>query len=189
MNDLVYYEYLSKVKVDNLEKLHKYCTEKGYNRFDKMAKILFEHSDYVTDEDLHNYDKYDILLRRVLYEYITLFEINLRAILTNEDKSLDYDEMSLGSLIHKKYKGRPEFSNLEIIKELRNSVMHFSILYPYKELKTDSGIFVTVESAVNTLLEQLQMNFPNFYTKKFVDDINRLQRKLPNYERLVINFG
>lgn len=100
---------------------------KGNKRYYDIFEKLYKVQKDLTDQDLHDFYRYDIRVRRFLYRYITPIEVYYRAQVANEnfDETAEIEELTFYQLINRYYNDN---KNLSDIKELRNYVMHFRMI-------------------------------------------------------------
>jgi len=80
-----------RIYIQDEETFKKYLKLKGIERIKKACMILKPHLKKVTDKDIADIYKYDLRLRRNIYYYITMFEVFLRAQLSNNFTKDDFD--------------------------------------------------------------------------------------------------
>ncbi len=80
-----------RIYIQDEETFKKYLKLKGIERIKKAYMILKPHLKKVTDKDIADIYKYDLRLRRNIYYYITMFEVFLRAQLSNNFTKDDFD--------------------------------------------------------------------------------------------------
>ncbi|XMB85549.1 hypothetical protein RJG79_08985 [Mycoplasmatota bacterium WC44] len=83
--------FKDRIEITNLNNLKKYLKLKGFRRYKKAYYLLKEHEDNISDKDIGELFKYEIRLRANITYYITMFEIYLRALLTNNFTKEDLD--------------------------------------------------------------------------------------------------
>lgn len=78
------YEWFDKrITIHDPETFLTYMKMKGFERIKKAYFVLHPHLEIITDEDMRDVYKYDLRLRRDIYYYLTMFEVYLRAQLSN----------------------------------------------------------------------------------------------------------
>lgn len=80
-----------RIYIQDEENFKTYLKLKGIERIKKACKILEPHMKVITDKDVGDIYKYDLRLRRNIYYYITMFEVYLRAQLSNNFSKDDFD--------------------------------------------------------------------------------------------------
>lgn len=95
--------FSERIYIQDEDNFKTYLKLKGIERIKKAYFVLEPHIKKVTDRDIADIYKYDLRLRRNIYYYITMFEVYLRAQLSNnygkEEFDLNkYDLHSGGSL-------------------------------------------------------------------------------------------
>lgn len=80
-----------RVYIQDEENFKTYLKLKGIERIKKAYFILEPHLKKITDKDIADIYIYDLRLRRNIYYYITMFEVYLRAQLSNNFDRSDFD--------------------------------------------------------------------------------------------------
>jgi len=159
----------NKVSVDDVENLRLYCERKGLERYIRITEFLYEY-DLASIEDVHDFYKYDIKLRRFFYKYITALEVELRARVINMDvmSYSDVEDLSFSVLV-KKILG---IYDLKDVIYIRNKTMHFRLL----QLLNRNRICRGVETLFSKLPTQNDRN-------EFLDELNdiSINNNLPHF--------
>ncbi len=80
-----------RVYIQDEENFKTYMKLKGIERIKKAYYVLKPHLKKITDKDIADIYIYDLRLRRNIYYYITMFEVYLRAQLSNNLNKSDFD--------------------------------------------------------------------------------------------------
>ncbi len=89
--DKQYKWFEERIYIQDPETFKTYLKLKGIERIKKACIIISPYLRKVTDKDIADIYKYDLRLRRNIYYYITMFEVYLRAQLSNNFEKADFD--------------------------------------------------------------------------------------------------
>lgn len=97
--DKEYKWFEERIYIQDPDNFKTYLKLKGVERIKKACNVLTPYMKKVTDRDIADIYKYDLRLRRNIYYYITMFEVYLRAQLSNnfQKKDFDLNKYDLGS--------------------------------------------------------------------------------------------
>lgn len=148
--------------IEDKIKMENYLKEKSVYRYRQIYKSLRETEEIITDSNLHDYYIYDIRVRRLLFKYLTAYEISLRGNILNElDSNHEIvDNYSFGKLVNLYYKNEISYDNVRL---LRNQVMHHKMIQLCDESVVLNGI--------NSMLDKMDK-------KKFLSELNSKKKNL-----------
>jgi hypothetical protein len=152
----------SNVKITDEEKLNTYVTEKSWFRYNQILDKMLSFKVTLSDVNLHDYYRYDIRLRRLLFKYLTAYEIKLRGKVLNSIKEgfEKVECLSFGQLIDQYYFDQPD---LVKVKDLRNLIFHHRMIQLEDECE--------VIEAINIILKKLKR-------EKFYSELEMLKEDL-----------
>lgn len=132
------------VLITDAKKLNRYLNEKSYYRYNQILEKLLEFNRPLTDVHLNDFYKYDIRLRRLLFKYLTAYEIMLRGKVLNEnvDKCEQIEKLTFGQLIELYY---PKQTKLKLVKNLRNMIFHHRLIQLLDEKEVIKSIQIMLE--------------------------------------------
>jgi|GEM_PF-2084338 len=150
------------VEVKDEALLNKYLHEKSVYRYNLILDQLLKAKRKICDNHLHDFYKYDLRVRRLLFKYLTPYEIKLRAKVLNENSQCqDYIEnLDFGRLIKEFYNNDEDHKK---VKKLRNYVFHHRMLQLCPMIEIIEGI--------NSMLKKLDKS-------KFISELNNLSENL-----------
>ena len=162
MQGFINYLVSEDVIISNQVKMKKYLFEKGIFRYQMIYNKLKESKRKLSDDHLHDFYRFDIRVRRLLFKYLTAYEIILRAKVLNNAQSghSKIEKLNFGKLIDQYYGNDEELINVKII---RNFVMHHRMIQLMPIQRVLLGI--------NIMLNKLDR-------KKFIIEMNETTNEL-----------
>ncbi len=150
------------VTITNQEKMLRYLSEKSHYRYNLILEKLMKYCPDLSDTNLHDFYRYDIRLRRLLFKYLTAYEISLRGrILNSISEGFErVESLSFGQLIDQYYSDQKDLSK---VKDLRNLIFHHRMIQLEDEVK--------VVSILDIMLRDLNRD-------KFYNELERLKEEL-----------
>lgn len=160
-------DFYRKLKQNNVVvkdeiKLQKYIEEKSLFRYSQILNKLLLFQKPLIDSHLHDFYRYDIRLRRLLFKYLTVYEIKLRGkILNNINDGFEkVENLSFGQLIDQYYSNQPDLIK---VKDLRNLIFHHRMI----QLEDETQII----QATDIMLRNLNRD-------KFYNELEKLKEDL-----------
>lgn len=83
--------FSKRIRILDPEEFITYMKLKGFERIKKAYFVLYPHLEEITSLDMRDIYKYDLRLRRDIYYYLTMFEVFLRAQLSNNYEKDRFD--------------------------------------------------------------------------------------------------
>lgn len=162
MSKIISYHLKDKVEITDIEKFNQFIDDKSAYRYKMIYERLVKSNLNLSDEHLHDFYRYDIRIRRLLFKYLTAYEIKLRGRVLNNITTgyLKVERMDFGKLIDRYYEND---INLVNVKTIRNYVMHHRMIQLMPLDKVLLGI--------NTMLQKLDSG-------KFIIELMSLSKDL-----------
>lgn len=142
-------------------KLTEYLREKSAYRYTQILNMLLSFNRPITDIHLNDFYRYDVRIRRLLFKYLTAYEISLRGQVLNSLKEghKEVENLTFGQMLDKHYSSDQKIKK---VKDLRNKIFHHNMI---QLLDTN----IVIES-INIMLERMdKQKFANEIIEKLKD--------------------
>lgn len=77
------YQLEDKVEITDIKKFNQFINDKSIYRYKMIYEHLVRSKLNLSDDHLHDFYRYDIRVRRLLFKYLTAYEIKLRGKVLN----------------------------------------------------------------------------------------------------------
>lgn len=160
-----------KIVIRDKQKLIYYLEEKSVYRYTQILEMMLTFHRPLSDIHLNDFYRYDVRIRRLLFKYLTAYEISLRGqVLNNLREGHDtVERLTFGQLIDKYY---PSELGLKKVKDLRNKIFHHYMIQ-LLDIKDVIG-------SINIMLDRLDR-------KKFLNELLEKQRELSLIKAFIID--
>ncbi len=206
--------FKKRITITDEEQFILYLNLKGVKRIRNVYYVIAAHKQQVTSEDIRDLYKYDLRLRRDIYYYLTMYEVYLRAQLSNnfqakdlklrQNENLFYylehstfhrlielykkiDEKTIDEIFSFSLSKKEFLRRVTAIKKFRNAVFHHNFILDFKSYDRFEIDDLTTDDLVGVLANLIKL-LPYSLSETFIKRINRTSSQLLIPKSLIIKF-